>query len=554
MFHLRSLKAWQVLVLVVVILGSAGGTYAVFSSNKGSGTTALPENTQLSKVQLGTVTNAVSTSGSLAFTTKSDMTFGSAATVLQVGVKEGDSVTKGQVLAKGDTTALERSVTQAKINLKTAQKNLDDAKNPYTAADLRKAQNSLAQAQIAYDSAVKDLNNAQNPDSLTISQKQVAVDIASINLTNAQDNLATVKAGPATSDLQKAQIVVIQAEGTLYQATTAYDADPSSMRYAAMLSAQISLQAAHDTYVAVQAGPTALDIAKAQLSVIQAQIAYESAVEDLNDPLTILQKQAAVNSASINLATAQENLDIVKAGADPDDVMAKQYQYDSAQAVLNDAQQLLAQAAMTAPFDGLAINVAITAGQKVSASTVCMTIVDTSAAQVNATVTEADISRVKIGQQANISADALSGTVLRGTVSTIAIQGKTTSGVVSYPVTIQVTPPSGVQLREGLTATVTLVVQQAANVLVVPNGAIGGTTANPTVSVMVDGKAVTTAVKVGLSDSSRTQITEGLKQGDEVLVYTSSSSSQQRYFDTGGGFGTGGGIGGAVIPGMPGGR
>jgi multidrug efflux pump subunit AcrA (membrane-fusion protein) len=118
---------------------------------------------------------------------------------------------------------------------------------------------------------------------------------------------------------------------------------------------------------------------------------------------------------------------------------------------------------------------------------------------------------------------------------------------VSYPVTIKLTVPSGVQLRQGMSATATVTTQEVDNVLLVPVAAVSGSsTNNPSVTVMVNGVPEVRAVKVGESNDQYTQILSGLSAGDEVVVaYTSSSSSSSS--SSSGGIGIGGFGGGGIF-------
>ncbi|MDP2661557.1 MAG: efflux RND transporter periplasmic adaptor subunit, partial [Dehalococcoidia bacterium] len=316
----------------------------------------------------------------------------------------------------------------------------------------------------------------------------------------------------------------------------------------------LNLQTVQDNLATVLAGPDSLTMAKGRASVSQAQVSLRQAQEDLQkaqtpDPVTVAQMQANVAIAQGSLAQAQETLNTVKAGADPNDVAAKQLQRDSAKANLDDIQTQLASATMVAPLEGAVSAVNIKAGQNVTANAIAISIVDTSAPEISAFVSEADISRVKQGQSARVTLDSLPGVSVSGSVASVGLVGRTSSGVVSYPITVRVTPPQGAVVREGMTASVTLVVQQMSNVMVVPNRAIGGSTRNPTVTVMVNGVAQETPVTLGLADDSNTEVKSGIKQGDMVVVSTSGAASRQGFFNSGGG-----GIGGGVIPGLPGGR
>ncbi|MDO8472636.1 MAG: biotin/lipoyl-binding protein, partial [Dehalococcoidia bacterium] len=160
------LKMWQAITLVVALVGSGAGAYTWRHSVKTSQVASLPANTQLATVQLGNVVNAVTASGTLSFTSSSDLTFGSAGTVLKVNVGVGDAVKKGQSVASIDTADLLRAVTQASINLKTAQTNLTNAQTPYTADDLNKAKATVALATANLNKALQSLTDGQAPDPL----------------------------------------------------------------------------------------------------------------------------------------------------------------------------------------------------------------------------------------------------------------------------------------------------------------------------------------------------------------------------------------------------
>ena len=103
---MKDLKLWQVVVLVVVMLGVGGGVYGVYSWATGSEADTLPDNVQLVQVQYGDLVNSVSASGSLVFAVKEQLTFGSAGTVAELTVQEGDAVEEGQVLAKLDSASI----------------------------------------------------------------------------------------------------------------------------------------------------------------------------------------------------------------------------------------------------------------------------------------------------------------------------------------------------------------------------------------------------------------------------------------------------------------
>jgi macrolide-specific efflux system membrane fusion protein len=275
----------------------------------------------------------------------------------------------------------------------------------------------------------------------------------------------------------------------------------------------------------------------------KAERAWEKAKLDLES--VKLSASKAVLDAQQNLVKAQDAL--ASMTVDPLEVALKQSNLDSAKANLDDALEQLESAKegypVVAPFDGVVAEVDVAPGDDVNANTVVLKLVDPSVFEVSSSVDEIDVSQVQVGQEATVSLDALTDVELSGNVSSISSFANSQSGVVSYSVTILVTSiPSGVQLRQGMSATATITNQLATNVLLVPTKAISNSSTNPAVTVMVNGVTEVRAVTVGESNDEYTEIVSGLNAGDEVVVTstTSSSSSSSQGGFSGGGFPGGG--------------
>jgi multidrug efflux pump subunit AcrA (membrane-fusion protein) len=135
---------------------------------------------------------------------------------------------------------------------------------------------------------------------------------------------------------------------------------------------------------------------------------------------------------------------------------------------------------------------------------------------------------------------------LAAKVSSVGVIATVTSGVATFPVTVQITGthPS---LRDGMSATVTVVINEVVGVLTVPTSAVHTNGTTSTVQVLKNGVATAVTVTVGAADSSLTQITSGLSAGDTVVIATvtstvpttSSSSGAARRGLTGGAGGGG---------------
>jgi hypothetical protein len=172
---------------------------------------------------------------------------------------------------------------------------------------------------------------------------------------------------------------------------------------------------------------------------------------------------------------------------------------------------------------------------------------------------ESDIGKVKVGQAATVSLEALTGVLLGARVTAISPVGTTSSSVVSYNATLTL-DQSDSSVKPGMSATATVIVGQAQGVTV-PNAAITGTGSLATVTVSKNGKQTQKQVAVGLRGSSRTQIISGLSAGEQLVVKTTlppltsgtSTTSATGAGTLGGAGGRAGGFGGAGGGGFGGG-
>jgi membrane fusion protein, macrolide-specific efflux system len=169
-------------------------------------------------------------------------------------------------------------------------------------------------------------------------------------------------------------------------------------------------------------------------------------------------------------------------------------------------------------------------------------IVNTGTMTMTVAFSESDINKVKLGQTATVTPDALSGVELGAHVTAISPVGTTSNGVVSYDATLTLDQTDSA-VKAGMSAAAAVIVSQAQGVNV-PNAALSGTGSLATVTVLQNGKQTQQQVAVGLRGDNRTQIISGLSAGEQVVIKTilpplgSSTTST-----TGGSTGTLGGTG-----------
>jgi len=250
--------------------------------------------------------------------------------------------------------------------------------------------------------------------------------------------------------------------------------------------------------------------------------------------------QAALTAAQSSLDAAEEQYD-EDTDDDASDVQlaADQTAVVAAQADLDDAQQAVDDAVLRATIGGTVTSVGIEVGDVVgsgssnssspsgstssssgssSTSSSAFSIVSAGSFIVNATVAASDVASVKAGLQAEITVSGVSDTVY-GTVESVGLVAQTNnSGAAVFPVVVKVTGERD-DLYAGTSATVSIVVSQKDDVLVVASRALqtdeDGTTY---VDKIVGGNPVKTTVEIGETYGAQTEVVSGLAEGDTVEV------------------------------------
>ena len=262
-----------------------------------------------------------------------------------------------------------------------------------------------------------------------------------------------------------------------------------------------------------------------------------------------------------------------RVASDSDEVTIKEMELELAQAqledaqisiedareALEDAQEELDEANSQSPevratFDGFVTMVNVEGGDEVLSGTVAVQIADPEKFEAQVLVSEMDIFQVKLGGEATVQIDAMPMLTLPAKVTHISPTATISSGVVNYKVKVEVESlqtfmqeqqrpeeqqeqiPAMVsenfQLREGLTVTVSILVEERNDVLLVPNSAIAAQGTENYVQVLKDGVAESRAIKTGISDWQYTEVIDGLSEGEQVVIpvgtTTTTTTPQQR--------------------------
>ncbi len=140
------------------------------------------------------------------------------------------------------------------------------------------------------------------------------------------------------------------------------------------------------------------------------------------------------------------------------------------------------------------------------------------------TVSEIDVSKIKPGQKATIVVDALGDKNFTGEVIAIDKTGEVSSSVVSYPLTIKF-DSSSEEILPNMSATANIIVNKKINTLTVPSSSIVKQNEENYLRVIKNGKIIFTPVEVGISSDNKTEILNGVKEGETIIVSIVSNSN-----------------------------
>ena len=197
------------------------------------------------------------------------------------------------------------------------------------------------------------------------------------------------------------------------------------------------------------------------------------------------------------------------------------------QLALQSAQDALERYVITSPISGTVIEKNLKAGDQLdgSESGALAVIYDLSALELQMNVSELDVGKIQPGQAVEITAEALPGEVFTGTVKKVSINGTTTNGFTTYPVTILI--PEYGDLNPGMNVSANIIVEQAEDALCIPSPAVnsdgtvlvaGEGALNPDGSVADPAQIERRPVVLGRSSKEFVELTSGLTPGEAVLI------------------------------------
>jgi len=490
------------------------------------------------RIERGNLRNTVTATGTLQAVTTVQVGSQASGTISALYADFNSVVKKGQVVAQLDPSTAQAQVNQARANLEQARASLANARAAVV--------NSRA--------GVSDAQARSLAARSTVQNNQAGV-------SGAEANVAVLKA-----QQDDAMSLLKQQES--------------------LLKAGVIAQRDYDVAV------TAYKTAEARYNQAVAQLKQAKLTEQSASSAGIAQSQAGVEQAQAQVAQSQAQVQQAAA------------QVQQAQAALSVAEVNLSHTTITSPIDGVVVSRDVNVGQTVAASLSAPTLFtianDLTQMQVIANIDQADIGLVEQAKSVRFSVDAFPGKDFEGKIEQMRLNPVNVQNVVTYNVVIDVNNPEQT-LKPGMTANLTITIDERNNVLKVPNSALrftpqdantqrtgatgqgqgqgrrrqqsgdnpaqgdGGQNRFAPASAPVlpgqvrvvwvlgqDGKPERRRITVGLSDGAATEVVDGdLKEGDMVITgqqiagaNASSTNTQSRPPGFGNAPRTGGGGGG----------
>ena len=537
-------------------------------------------------VEKGTLITTVSGTGQIAVSNQADIKPRVSGDIVSVSVKNGDEVKAGTLLFKIDTSDAEKAVRDAETSLETAKLDLQELSNPPDELTLLKAENDLLSTKEsipkdeenilnAYEDGFNDVANVflDLPTIITDTENVLYGQELADNepdVSGGNDNVhGLINSIPSQYIDERTEFLTFtdKAEEAYSAVRQKYDDNLSSYRAANRLSDQETIDALLDETIqtiramseTIKSEINMLDYwvdfrTKKGLRIFSDVTAYQtelkSYISKVNSHLsTLLSVQRSIQSAKDTIVSAERSikekelsLENLKAGADALEIRAKEIAVQQKKDALTDAKKTLDNCYVRAPFDGIIIEANASKGQSVSSGTVLASII-TKQKLAEITLNEVDVSQLALGQKATITLDAIEEMTLTGEVADIDTLGTVSQGVVSYDVKIALdTQEDKIKPNMSISAEIMTNIKQG--VLLVPNSAVKYQGEQQYVEIMSsDGTISRKAVEAGLSNDTMTEITSGLNEGDEVIIQTSASSSNNSSTGTSNGFSAGAGGG-----------
>ena len=469
------------------------------------GTAAVSGAYQTAQVQRQDLTVSVSGSGTVTPIESYQVSALVTGEILESPFEDGDQVEKDQLLYRIDPGSAQTALQQAQLSVQQAQMNYDTLASSLQVKAIGGGVVQTLHVQegdlVSAGTAIADITDTstmtltvpfQAGDAAHISAGQTA----QVTLSGTLETLSgTVESVASADQVGSGGALVRQVKIRLTNPGALTDATTATARvgsYACAAGGTLSPQLRQTITAAASGEITNLNVSvgsRVSAGAVLAAIGGESAENSLADAAL------AVQNAQLSLQSAQEALDSYT---------------------------------ITSPISGTVIEKNLKAGDQLNGgdSGAMAVIYDLSQLELQMDVSELDIGQIQPGQTVEITAEALPGQTFTGVVEKVSVNGTTTDGFTTYPVTILLSEYG--DLNPGMNVSAHIIVERAENALCVPAEAVNsdgtvlvageGAFAEDGVTIADPSKIESRPVTLGRGSQDFVEITSGLEEGETVLL------------------------------------
>lgn len=469
------------------------------------GTAAVSGAYQTAQVQRQDLTVSVSGSGTVTPIESYQVSALVTGEILESPFEDGDQVEKDQLLYRIDPGSAQTALQQAQLSVQQAQMNYDTLASSLQVKAIGGGVVQTLHVQegdlVSAWTAIADITDTstmtltvpfQAGDAAHISAGQTA----QVTLSGTQETLTgTVESVASADQVGNGGALVRQVKIRLTNPGALTETTGATARvgtYACAAGGTLSPRLRQTITAAASGEITSLNVSvgsRVSAGAVLAAIGGESAENSLADAAL------AVQNAQLSLQSAQEALDSYT---------------------------------ITSPISGTVIEKNLKAGDQLNGgdSGAMAVIYDLSQLELQMDVSELDIGQIQPGQTVEITAEALPGQTFTGVVEKVSVNGTTTDGFTTYPVTILLSEYG--DLNPGMNVSAHIIVERSENALCVPAEAVNsdgtvlvageGAFAEDGVTIADPSKIESRPVTLGRGNQDFVEITSGLEEGETVLL------------------------------------
>lgn len=490
----KPLSKKQIIIISAAVAVAAA--VAVFAVVKKSSKKKSDGETATARVTRGSISRVLEGSGTLEAIDQYEVSALVSGDVTADYFEEGDMVSKDQVLYKIDASSIE--------------KNID------------KAQNALSQSKMSYSEAVEAYSD------LTVSAPCKGV-IKTLYIKNGDD----IKTGDRVCDIVDSDTMTLEIIFLSSQAGGIYSGQAANIEmtggggsYMGTVKTVSSGSTVNSLGVPVTnveisvTNPGAITTGDTATAVVDGTACAEPGTFKYSHEETVTAKASGkVRNLSLiegDRVSAGRTILTIESSSVSNQVKKSALSVSDAELSLKGLQDDLDQYSISSPIAGKVIQKTVKAGDKVASqqgSTSMAVIADLSALTMTMNIDELDISSVKVGQDVEVTADALENQVFHGVVNKVSVIGTSQNGVTTYPVEVLLSDVENTDLIPGMNVSATIVLEKKDDVLLIPTTAVKR---GNKVKMLGSGEEV--EIETGIDDGTQVEVLSGLSEGDQVEI------------------------------------